>query len=330
MRAPDFWWRKPGMASTLLYPFSLVYGAVTAARMARKGTRASVPVICVGNPTVGGAGKTPTALAVAAMLKDVGEKPFFLTRGYGGRLSGPLTVDTHEHTSADVGDEPLLLARAFPTVAARDRVAGAHIAAHAGASVIVMDDGFQNPSLQKDFSLLVIDGGLGVGNGCVFPAGPLRAPLEAQFPRAQCVIVVGERTAGIPDGGLPVFAARLEPQAVAALKGKQVLAFAGIGHPRKFFATLRAAGAEVVEERGFSDHHYFTADDAKSLLRAAEARSLQLVTTEKDFVRMEGHHALQELAGATLPLPVKLKFSDESGFRALLTQALARTRALSS
>jgi tetraacyldisaccharide 4'-kinase len=330
MRAPDFWWQKPGLAGTLLYPLSLLYGAITTARMARKGGRAAVPVICVGNPTVGGAGKTPTALAVAAMLKEAGERPFFLTRGYGGRLSGPLTVDLQEHTAADVGDEPLLLARKFPTVVARDRMAGAHIAAHEGASVIVMDDGFQNPSLRKDFSILVIDGGLGLGNGWVFPAGPLRAPIDQQLEFAQCIVAVGERTAtSIPsNSGVPEFPARLMPDASAStLAGKKVLAFAGIGHPQKFFATLRNAGADVAEERVFDDHHFYSAQDAGALLQAAKAKSLQLVTTEKDFVRIQGHQPLKTLADATITLPVQLKFSSENEFRELLSQALARARA---
>lgn len=329
MRSPAFWWREPGLYSALLSPLSFAYGAVTAARMSRTGERARVPVICVGNPTVGGAGKTPTALAIAALLKDAGERPFFLTRGYGGRLAGPLTVDLQNHTAADVGDEPLLLARSFPTVVARDRTAGAHVAAHAGASVIVMDDGFQNPSLQKDFSILVIDGGLGLGNGCVFPAGPLRAPVDQQLEFAHCVVIVGERSAmALPaNTGVREFSARLEPGPASSISGKKVLAFAGIGHPRKFFATLRSIGAEIVEERVFGDHHLFSADEANGLLAAAKARSLQLVTTEKDMVRMEGHQALKELAGATLPLPVKLKFSGEAAFRDLLMQALMRARA---
>lgn len=330
MRAPDFWWREPGLASALLYPLSLVYGSIASARMTGRGVRARVPVICVGNPTVGGAGKTPTALAIAAMLKESGERPFFLTRGYGGRLAGPLTVNPQEHTAADVGDEPLLLARISPTIVARDRVAGAHIAVHAGASLIVMDDGFQNPSLHKDFSMLVIDGSLGFGNGCVFPAGPLRAPVDQQLHHAQCVVIVGKpSTARMPaNTGIPEFSAQLLPDAsVASLGGKRVLAFAGIGHPQKFFATLRAAGADVVEERSFDDHHFFSADDADALLASAKAKSLQLVTTEKDMARILGHQPLKALAAATIPLPVTLKFSDERAFRDSLLRALAGVRA---
>lgn len=297
--------------------------------MERAGKRAKIPVICVGNPTVGGAGKTPTALAIASMLKKAGERPFFLTRGYGGNLKGPLTVDPQTHIATDVGDEPLLLARAFPTVIARDRIAGAELAAKSGASVIVMDDGFQNPSLKKDFSILVIDGVRGLGNGHVFPAGPLRAPVDQQLQLAQCVVIVGDRspTTTIANTGIREFIARLEPEnSASALAGKEALAFAGIGHPLKFFETLRAAGVKVIEERPFGDHHVFSADEAKALLDAAKARSLTLVTTEKDAARMQGNPALAELAAAAQVLPVTLKFSDENGFQRLLMQALAHAR----
>ena len=214
----------------------------------RNGVSAGVPVVCIGNPTVGGAGKTPAALTVARMLAADGETPVFLTRGYGGRLAGPVRVDPLQHRAADVGDEPLLLARAHATVVARDRVARARRRRWRRApSVIVMDDGFQNPSLAKDFSVLVVDGRRGIGNGRTIPAGPLRAPLGAQLDRAQALIVVGEgAAASVMDEArkraLPVFGARLAPDAafIASLAGKRVLAFAGIGDPEKFFATLRA------------------------------------------------------------------------------------------
>src|SRR5690348_2940661 len=166
MREPAFWWRKPGLAASLLAPLGALYGAVAARRMRRLGQRARAPVVCIGNLTVGGAGKTPTAIAAAQALREAGAKPAFLTRGYGGRLAGPVAV-APTHDAADVGDEPLLLARVAPTVVARDRVAGAIAAVEAGADVIVMDDGFQNPALAKDLSLLVVDGRRGIGNGKV-------------------------------------------------------------------------------------------------------------------------------------------------------------------
>lgn len=332
MRAPGFYFRRPGLASFILLPFGMIYGAVATWRMALSGARAGVPVICIGNPTLGGAGKTPAAIAIAHILAAMGEKPFFLSRGYGGHDAGPVTVDAASHSAAQVGDEPLLLAQHFPAVVARDRAAGARLAAAEGASVIVMDDGFQNPSLEKDCSLLVIDGETGVGNGDVFPAGPLRAPLGAQLARAQGIVRVGsgdmsravEERAHVK--GLPVFAARLlpAPEAAADLKGKKVSAFAGIGRPEKFFATLRALGADVKETRGFGDHHRFSAAEARDLVAAAKARELTLVTTEKDLARMQNEPSLAELAAAAKTLPVQMRFENEDGLRRLLERALKR------
>ena len=192
MREPAFWWRNAGFAASLLAPVGLVYGAIAARRMAAKGAFAGVPVLCVGNFTLGGAGKTPTVMALARMLADTGERPFCLTRGYGGTLTGPKLVDLHTDLAAQVGDEALLLAHVAPTVVARDRVAGAAFARAQGASLIIMDDGLQNASLAKDFSLAVIDARRGVGNRCIFPSGPLRAPLSAQLARTDALLVVGE------------------------------------------------------------------------------------------------------------------------------------------
>ena len=259
MRAPAFWWKEPGAAAALLSPLAAVYGSIAARRLMQPGERVGIPVICVGNPTVGGAGKTPTAIAIAKMLTAAGERPMFLTRGYGGRLAGPLTVEAG-HTAVQVGDEPLLLARVAPTIVAEDRVAGARLAANKGASVIVMDDGFQNPSLVKNFSVLVVDA-RGAGNGRVLPAGPLRAPLDPQLDRASAIFFVGDNAPAIEaaarERGLPVFHGKLEPDpdAVAAARTKKVLAFAGIGDPEKFFATLSAAGIDAPVRRGFADHH---------------------------------------------------------------------------
>src|ERR1043166_3627192 len=285
VHAPSFWWHEPGTAAALLAPVATVYGAVAAARLRQEGERAGVPVLCVGNPTVGGSGKTPAALALARLLMDAGERPFLLSRGYGGRLSGPVRVATEHHRADDVGDEPLLLARGAPTIVARDRVAGARVARTAGASVIVLDDGFQNPSLAKDLSILVVDAGRGVGNGQVFPAGPLRAPLTAQLDRAQAVLIIGDGATAAPvataaeERGLTLFYGRLVPDAetVAALKGTRVLAFAGIGHPEKFFATLSDAGIEVAVRRGFPDHHRFTAPEAAALVAGAAQTGATLV-----------------------------------------------------
>ena len=181
MREPAFWWRSPSWMSRALAPLGSLYGAISGSRMQRKGHRAAVPVVCVGNYSLGGAGKTPTVLALIKLLRGAGETPVVLSRGYGGRLAGPVRVDGEAHTAADVGDEPLLLSRFAPVIVSRDRVAGVDAAQAVGASVIVMDDGFQNPSLQKHISLIVVDSNRGLGNGGVFPSGPLRAPLAVQL-----------------------------------------------------------------------------------------------------------------------------------------------------
>jgi tetraacyldisaccharide 4'-kinase len=331
MDEPAFWWRPPGIAAALLRPFAAIYGAIAAARLRRSGQRAGIPVICVGNLTLGGAGKTPTALAIAELLAAAGANPFFLSRGYGGALAGPILVDPVRHSAAQVGDEPLLLARAAPTVVARDRVAGADAAREAGAGVLVMDDGFQNPALAKDLSIIVVDGRRGLGNGCVFPAGPLRAPLATQLPRAQALLVIGHAS-GAADlittaraRNVPVFAARLDPDVndVAALAGRPVLAFAGIGDPQKFFDTLTTAGVEVRKTRICPDHYLYTEDDAAVLLAQAKAAGLIPVTTEKDMARLSGRGDSAELANATQVLRVRLQLEDRAGFADLVRSVLA-------
>jgi tetraacyldisaccharide 4'-kinase len=336
MREPPFWWRAAGIEALLLAPAAAIYGAVAASRLKREGYRAGVPVICIGNLTLGGAGKTPTALAVARMLKAAGERPVFLSRGYGGRQRGPLLVAPDRHGANDVGDEPLLLARLALTVVAHDRVEGAKAARAAGASVIVMDDGFQNPSLAKDFSVLVIDGRRGLGNNKVFPAGPLRAPLNAQLARADAVVLVGAlgeaasaAEAAVKARKLPLFQARLDPdrEAIAALTGRPVLAFAGIGDPEKVFATLREAGIAVAATRSFADHHRYTPADARDLCRQADTKGLTLVTTEKDAVRLQGEEAMTELAARVCVLPVGLVFAQDVTLEKLLVDRIAAVRA---
>ena len=335
MREPAFWWRKPGIAARTLAPLAAAYGSLAARRLKRAGRRVAVPVVCIGDPTVGGAGKTPTAIAVAQLLAQAGERPMFLTRGYGGRESGPLRVDPDVHRAADVGDEPLLLARAAPTLVARARAEGAAAAVDAGASVIVMDDGFQNPALAKDFALLVVDSGRGIGNGYVTPAGPLRVPLSAQLEHAHAVLVIGPEVAAANvvasarSRGIPVFHARLKPDAgfVAAHGGRRVLAFAGIGSPEKFFATLRAAGVAVAATRSFADHHRYTRAEADSLCERAEREGLVLVTTEKDLVRMRGEGEVAILAERAHALPVSLVLDDAPQFRSLLLDRLAAAHA---
>jgi tetraacyldisaccharide 4'-kinase len=335
MREPEFWWRAAGIEAWLLAPAAVIYGAVAARRLKRRGYRAGVPVLCVGNPTVGGAGKTPTAILVARLLAAAGERPVFLSRGYGGRQRGPHLVDPEHDRAADVGDEPLLLARVAPTVIAHDRVAGAKTAIAAGGSVIVMDDGFQNPSLAKDFSALIVDGRRGLGNARVLPAGPLRVPLDAQLERADAVVLVGTvgdgASAVIKEAEMskrPLFRARLVPDrdTVAALAGRRVLAFAGIGDPEKLFATLRDAGITVAAARSFADHHRYTPGEAWSLCNEADAGGLTLVTTEKDRARLQGDAAMAELAARVRVLPVNLVIEEAAVWGELLARRIAAAR----
>ena len=326
MREPGFWWRKAGLASGLLTPAAAAYGAVAARRMARPGARTKRPVLCVGNFTLGGAGKTPAALWLAKMLQDAGERPFCLSRGYGGSLSGPKLVDAHGDVAAQVGDEALLLARVAPTVVARDRPAGAQAAIAAGASVIVMDDGLQNSSLAKDFTIAVVDGRRGLGNGCVFPAGPLRAPLAAQLASSDALLVIGDGEAGRDIGAkaaLPLFHGRLVADA-AALKARRVLAFAGIGDPDKFFATAEAAGIAVARRQAFPDHHRFSAEEAAELIMRAEHDGLALLTTEKDRARMAGEPLLAALAARVHVLPVALAVDEADALRKLVLGKIRR------
>lgn len=328
MREPSFWWDKPSLPAWLLQPVALAYGAVAASRMRQGGASAGIPVICVGNFTLGGAGKTPTAIAIARLLIENGNAPFFLSRGYGGRLPGPIRVDPKVHGAADVGDEPLLLARHAPTIVSHDRVAGAAFAREAGADVIVMDDGLQNPSLRKDLSIAVIDARRGLGNGFVFPAGPLRAPLAAQLEKANAILLIGDgRQTPAAINGLthakdrPLLRARLEPDgnAVKALGRRKLLAFAGIGDPEKFFMTLAGAGLEAVAEESFADHHPYTAADAERLLALADAKNLIPVTTEKDLVRLAGRdNAIAKLTARTRAIPVSLVFEDAAAIKLLL------------
>jgi len=332
MREPSFWWSEGSFACALLAPVAAIYGAVARWRLGRAGQRASVPVVCVGNLTVGGAGKTPTALAFARLLAAAGERPVFLTRGYGGTLAGPVLVDPARHRARDVGDEPLLLARTAPTIVARDRLKGAGIVED--ASVIVMDDGFHNPSLVKDFSALVVDARRGIGNGRVIPAGPLRAPVDAQLMRAHALIVVGGlgRAATIAESArgahIPVLQARLQADAnvIASLRGRRVLAFAGIGDPEKFFVSLDEAGVIIAAARSFPDHHRYTRADALALCDEAQRAELVLTTTEKDLARISGEDQLKELAARTKTLPVTLAFADEEELKSLLLERLARAR----
>jgi len=330
MRAPDFWWRPAG--GKLLSPLAAVYGALAAWRMRLPGRGVGVPVICVGNLTVGGASKTPAALAVGRLLLAAREQPVYLTRGYRGRLSGPVRVDPAMHSAADVGDEPLLLARLAPTIVARDRLRGAEAARRAGATAIVMDDGFQNPAIAKHLSILLVDGRRGIGNGRILPAGPLRAPLRVQIARAQALVIAGaNHDAGEIENlaheyGVAIFHGRIEPDrpTLAALAERKALAFAGIAHPEKFFATLVEAGIAIAERASFRDHHRYTSAEARDLIARADAANLLLVTTEKDFARLAGDPSLAALTARAIALPVRLVIEQADAFRDMILETVKR------
>ena len=288
-RAPAFWRRDGGLLPLLLSPFAAVTASITARRVARPGWRAPVPVICCGNVTVGGAGKTTLALDLGKRLAAGGHTVHFLLRGYGGTIRGTHRVSPGD-TAAQVGDEALLLAEAAPTWVGADRAASARAAVGAGAQVLVLDDGLQNPTLHKDLSLLVIDGATGFGNGRVLPAGPLREPVAAGAARCQAAVLIGtdaaEVAAMLPPT-LPLLRARLMPgQAARSLASRRVLAFAGIASPEKFFATLAESGAILAGQVPFPDHHRYTDRELRHLLEQAARLGARLTTTAKDAVRL--------------------------------------------
>src|SRR6185312_4113128 len=327
MHAPDFW-RHRGLTATLLAPLGALYGLSVAlkARFA-KPFDPGLPVICVGNLTAGGSGKTPAAIAIADRLRAKGHKPFFLTRGYGGSERGP-AMALRVHSAAQMGDEALLLARAAPTIVARDRAAGARLAKEKGASVLVMDDGHQNFALRKSLSLVAVDAEAGFCNGFQISAGPLREPVAQGLSRADAVVLMGSersedgRAAKRAPGGAPDLGGFSGPALRAhltvdgeAFAGKPIFAFAGIGRPEKFVASLENAGADVVGSCFFDDHHPYTEDEITEL--KAIAGEAQLVTTEKDFVRL----SVAQREGIRL-LKAAAAFHNPDALDALLDRAL--------
>lgn len=297
MRAPGFWWRapdRPGLLPRLLAPLGWLYAAGTARRLRQSGYVPRVPVICVGNLTAGGAGKTPTVIALVERLVARGRKVHVVSRGYGGRLEGPLRVEGAHHSAAEVGDEPLLLSAFAPVWVAKDRAAGVRAAEAAGAEVVLLDDGFQNPAVKAALALLVVDAARGFGNGRCLPAGPLREPVATGLARANIVLTIGAPAAQARFDAVwgdqltvPRLCGQLQPLRMGMdWQGTRVLAFAGIADPARFFATLRAEGAEVVRGEPLNDHEALSEALLHRLETEAASAGAQLVTTEKDAARL--------------------------------------------
>ncbi|MBL8566343.1 MAG: tetraacyldisaccharide 4'-kinase [Hyphomicrobiaceae bacterium] len=349
---PEWWYAKDVRLMTrLLGPAARIFAAIATRRIeSAVPYRSRLPVICVGNFTAGGTGKTPLTLHIARLLIAAGERPAILTRGYGGRRAGPCWIEDVSELAEDVGDEPLLLARAAPTMIARDRRAGAiavetaSTGPRSGATVIVMDDGLQNPSLAKDFTIAIVDGVRGFGNGQVIPAGPLRAPLDVQLELADAILVnippnarpesrettTGGSVTNLADAGParliaglrrdfpgPVLTASAEAAIPREeIAGRSYVAFAGIANPARFFALVERLGGSVVAHRTFKDHHTFGETDAEELLDLADRHGAELITTEKDHIRLVGYGGARErLANRARPLPIRLAFPERDGAR---------------
>jgi tetraacyldisaccharide 4'-kinase len=321
MRAPEFWHQPPGLIAGLLTPFGIAFDAASRLRRAvARAYRPPVPVICVGNLVAGGSGKTPVVLSLAGILARRRIAVHVVSRGYGGRLAGPVRVDQKLHDAGEVGDEPLLLAAHAPCWVARDRAAGVRAAVSAGADAVLLDDGFQNPGVAKDLSLVVVDAGYGFGNRRVIPAGPLREPVGSGLARADAMIVIGSEAEAHRIGAAhsPLLGAELCPIDGERFAGARIVAFAGIGRPDKFFDTVRALGANIVSAEPFPDHHPFRQTEIARLHQTAKREGARLVTTAKDWVRLP-----PSLRAGIEVLDVEIRWRDADAVEGLLSSVLS-------
>ncbi|MBA2126857.1 tetraacyldisaccharide 4'-kinase [Hyphomicrobium methylovorum] len=340
VREPEWWYgAESSWQAALLAPVAAVVGRIASARLRdQNGYRSRLPVICVGNFTAGGSGKTPLALLLAKLVKEEGRAPWFLSRGYGGSASGAVLVDPTRHAAADVGDEPFLLAAHASAVVSRDRRKGAELIEQnaTGPAAIIMDDGLQNPTLAKDLTIAVVDCARRFGNGRVIPAGPLRAPLAEQIRLANLIVLNGEVRSAASDlrvklsrlTSAPIISASVRPTANAdRFRSRKVIAYAGIANPGRFFSLLETLGAVVLSRHAFADHHPFSDHDARMLLEAAQGANAELITTEKDFARLaSASGAVTELRAASSVLAIEAAIDGENlqTLKALLHAALSR------
>lgn len=320
MKSPKFWVKPtPTVLAKLLFPLSALYQKLHNRRLT-KGIphRANLPVLCVGNVTVGGTGKTPLCIALAKYLQEQGKRVIFLSRGYGGKLKGPVQVNPEKHTYKDVGDEPLLLAQVAPTIIAKDRHQGLAIASYLGGDIIIMDDGLQNPSVHRDKSVLVIDGNVGLGNGMTVPSGPMREPLSQALSRVNAVVIMGGDSHGLEkmitenSPHMPVVHAGVYASCKVPVGGA-VVAFAGIGRPQKFFETVQALGYEIRKKIFYADHHPYTVGDMKKLQNLADRHTAKLLTTDKDKMRLS-----PELQNTVHVVNIEIRWQQDSDIQVLL------------
>lgn len=332
---PPFWWQPADWRATLLSPLAFAYGAVAARRLhhARR-PRVAAPVLCIGNFTVGGTGKTPVALCFAQEAAAMGLKPGFLSRGYGGQVKRPRLVDPARDNARSVGDEPMLLARSAPVVVGADRRAGADLLLSHGVDFIIMDDGFQSARIHIDYALIVVDATRGIGNGRVIPAGPLRAPLVDQLHRTDALMVLNDGTGAdllirsAARAAKPVYRAAFSIVPGHGVDQRRVMAFAGIGDPQRFFRTVARAGALVEETRIFPDHHPFSDDAVVEMRAEAERRGLDLVTTHKDAVRLEaGSETARSFRREVKTVEIEIALEEPALARRIIDETRTRHRA---